>query len=214
MSARWRFASALGAGRGRLVRQLLIESLTLAAAGGLLGLLVTMWGVDLLPSVLEARLPRADGIRMDGAVLAFSACATLVTGLFFGLAPALQAARPGRITQGRRARRRGTLAAGGCVEAIASSKSRWPWWCSSAPACSCAASSRLSGAMPDSRLPTCSRSTCNSSRCPIRHPACRWRGPSLTDWRSCPALKRPAPRRASRPSHRSAAPASPSKVER
>ena len=83
---------ALGAGRARLVRQLLVESLTLAAAGGLLGLLVTLWGVDLLPSALEVRLPRADGIRIDGAVLAFSACATLLTGLFFGLAPALQAA--------------------------------------------------------------------------------------------------------------------------
>ena len=83
---------ALGAGRARLVRQLLVESLTLAVGGGLLGMLVTMWGIDLLPSVLEARLPRADGIRVDGAVLAFSACATLLTSLFFGLAPALQAA--------------------------------------------------------------------------------------------------------------------------
>ena len=83
---------ALGAGRARLVQQLLVESLTLAVAGGLLGMLVTLWGIDLLPSVLEARLPRADGIRVDGAVLAFSACATLLTSLFFGLAPALQAA--------------------------------------------------------------------------------------------------------------------------
>ena len=83
---------ALGAGRGRLIRQLIIESLTLAGAGGLLALLVTLWGIDFLPSVLEARLPRADGIRVDGVVLTFSACATLLTGLFFGVAPALQAA--------------------------------------------------------------------------------------------------------------------------
>ena len=83
---------ALGAGRGRLIRQLIIESLTLAGAGGLLALLVTLWGIDFLPSVLEARLPRADGIRVDSVVLAFSACATLLTGLFFGVAPALQAA--------------------------------------------------------------------------------------------------------------------------
>ena len=83
---------ALGAGRGRLIRQLLIESLTLAVAGGLLAMLVTLWGIDLLPSILEARLPRADGIRVDGAVLAFSACATMLTGLFFGVAPALQTA--------------------------------------------------------------------------------------------------------------------------
>jgi putative ABC transport system permease protein len=84
--------AALGAGRGRLVRQLITESLTLAAAGGLAGLLITMWGIDLLPAALESRLPRADGIRIDGAVLAFSMCATLLTGLFFGLAPAMQTA--------------------------------------------------------------------------------------------------------------------------
>jgi putative ABC transport system permease protein len=83
---------ALGAGRGRLVRQLLTESVTLAAAGGVLGLLVTMWGIDLLPAVLEARLPRADGIRLDGAVLAFSLSATFLTGLLFGVAPALHTA--------------------------------------------------------------------------------------------------------------------------
>jgi putative ABC transport system permease protein len=83
---------ALGAGRARLVGQLMTESVTLAVAGGALGLLATMWGIDSLPSVLEARVPRADGIRLDGAVLAFSAVATLVTAVFFGLAPALQAA--------------------------------------------------------------------------------------------------------------------------
>ena len=85
--------AALGAGRGRLLRQLMIESLTLATAGGVLGLLVTMWGVDLLPAVLEARLPRADGIRIDAGVLGFSACATLLTGVIFGLLPAIQAAK-------------------------------------------------------------------------------------------------------------------------
>ncbi len=109
--------TALGAGRGRLVRQLITESCTLAFAGGLLGLLITMWGIDALPTVLEARLPRADGIRLDGSVLAFSMLTTLLTALFFGLAPALQAARgtsgslkeSGRTvagsTRGRRVRR-------------------------------------------------------------------------------------------------------------
>ena len=84
---------ALGAGRGRLLRQLMTESLALAAAGGILGMILTMWGIDLLPAVIEARVPRADGIRIDGTVFAFSACATILTGLFFGLAPALQAGR-------------------------------------------------------------------------------------------------------------------------
>jgi putative ABC transport system permease protein len=69
------------------------ESVTLAACGGLLGLLIAMWGIDLLPSVLEARVPRADGIRIDGTVLMFAGLATILTGMFFGLAPALQAAR-------------------------------------------------------------------------------------------------------------------------
>jgi putative ABC transport system permease protein len=83
---------ALGAGRGRLVRQLMTESAALAVAGGLLGLRVTMWSIDLLPSVLEARLPRADGIRIDATVLAFSMCATLLTAVLFGLAPAMHTA--------------------------------------------------------------------------------------------------------------------------
>jgi predicted permease len=83
---------ALGASRGRLVRQLMTESITLAVVGGIFGLVLTKWGMHLLPSVLEARVPRADGIRVDGAVLAFSAAATLLTGMLFGLAPSLQAA--------------------------------------------------------------------------------------------------------------------------
>ncbi len=81
---------ALGARRSRLVRQLISESLVLAAAGGVLGFLLTMWGLDLLPAALEARVPRADGIQVDRVVLAFSLGATILTGLFFGLAPALQ----------------------------------------------------------------------------------------------------------------------------
>jgi putative ABC transport system permease protein len=82
---------ALGAGRRRLFQQLITESLALSVAGGLLGLLVTLWGIDLLPAMLQQRMPRAEGIRVDGVVLAFAACATLFTGMFFGLAPALQA---------------------------------------------------------------------------------------------------------------------------
>ena len=85
--------AALGAGRARLVRLLVVESLTLAVLGGVLGLLVAMWGIDMLPSLLQTRLPRADGIRMDGIVLTFSALATVFTSLIFGLAPVMQTAR-------------------------------------------------------------------------------------------------------------------------
>ena len=84
--------AALGAGRARLMGQSISESLVLAAAGGALGLVVVTWGIDLLPSMLEPHLPRAEGIRIDGVVLAFAIGATLLTGLFFGLAPAMQAA--------------------------------------------------------------------------------------------------------------------------
>ena len=83
--------AALGAGRGRLVRQVLVESAVLAVGGGALGLLIAAWGVDAMPSLLASRLPRADTIHIDTAVLLFTLAATMVTALFFGLAPALHA---------------------------------------------------------------------------------------------------------------------------
>jgi predicted permease len=82
--------SALGAGRRRILRQLATESLVLAAAGGGIGVLLAMWGVDGLPAALEARVPRPDSIEIDVAVLAFASGATLLTGIFFGLVPAWQ----------------------------------------------------------------------------------------------------------------------------
>ena len=96
--------TALGASRARIARQLGVESLVLAASGGALGLLVAMWGVDLLPAVLEAQLPRADGIRIDGAVLTFATLSTLATALFFGVAPALHALSGRRSTLREEAR--------------------------------------------------------------------------------------------------------------
>ena len=80
--------AALGAGRGRLLRQLTAESLLLAVGGGAVGLLLAMWGVDALPAALDARLPRADGVQLDAAVLFFASGATLLTALLFGVAPA------------------------------------------------------------------------------------------------------------------------------
>jgi putative ABC transport system permease protein len=84
---------ALGAGRARLVRQLLAESLLLAVLGGGAGLLLAGWGVDLLVAARGDWLPRAEGIRLDSSVLGFTAAAAILTGILFGLAPALRASR-------------------------------------------------------------------------------------------------------------------------
>src|SRR5262249_58895112 len=80
---------ALGAGRGRLVCQLLTESVTLAAVGGTLGLLVAAWGVDALVQLSPANLPRLNGVTVDGPVLGFTPALSLLTGGPFALPPAL-----------------------------------------------------------------------------------------------------------------------------
>jgi putative ABC transport system permease protein len=82
--------TAMGASRWRVVRQLLTESLVLALCGGALGLLMAVWGVDALRHSSALGIPRADEVGVDSTVLAYSALASILTGLFFGLAPALQ----------------------------------------------------------------------------------------------------------------------------
>ncbi|QSQ17730.1 ABC transporter permease [Myxococcus landrumensis] len=86
--------AALGAGRGRMMRQLLTESLVLALLAGVLGVFLAAWGLDGLMSLVPAELPRLDEVRVDGRVLAFALCVSLATGVLFGLLPALQASRP------------------------------------------------------------------------------------------------------------------------
>jgi putative ABC transport system permease protein len=83
--------TALGAARTRLVRGLLVESLVLAALGGLVGILLAVWGTSLIAHIRSSDIPFLSQTRVDGMVLAFAAAVSLGTGLLFGAVPAWQA---------------------------------------------------------------------------------------------------------------------------
>ena len=85
--------TALGAGRSRLLRQLLTESLVLALLGGIVGVVLAAWSTDVLRSLAPAALPRLANVAIDGYVLAYAAGASLLTSLLFGIIPALHASR-------------------------------------------------------------------------------------------------------------------------
>jgi len=82
--------TAVGANRMRVTQQLLTESVLLALAGGVLGLILASVGIDVLLSITPADVPRMEGVGIDGRVLAFTALISLATGLLFGVAPAFQ----------------------------------------------------------------------------------------------------------------------------
>src|SRR5688500_4543593 len=103
---------ALGAGRRRVVRQLLTESVLLAFIGGVAGVMFGIWAVDALVSIAPASAPRLAEIRLDLRVFGFAALVTVATGVLFGLAPAVAASRnsaTGSLKDGAR----GSVAGGG-----------------------------------------------------------------------------------------------------
>ncbi|HEU4564350.1 MAG TPA: ABC transporter permease [Gemmatimonadaceae bacterium] len=86
--------AALGAGRGRVVRQLVTESVVLSLVGGAAALALAAWGVELFKRFAPAGMPRVDDVRVDAGVLLFTFGVALATGILFGLVPALGVARP------------------------------------------------------------------------------------------------------------------------
>jgi len=102
--------TALGAGRHRIVRQLLTENLALAVAGGALGVLLAVWGTALLAHLGPREIPRVKEVAMDVPVLLFGLASSIIAGVLFGLAPAIRASRidlidtlkdAGKSTEGR-----------------------------------------------------------------------------------------------------------------
>jgi predicted permease len=104
--------AALGAGRGRIIRQLLTESLTLALVGGALGVALAYVAVRALVASGGAQLPGAGGVAVDGVVLTFTIAVSILAGLLFGAIPAARAAGP-LLEQSLRAGARGSVGGGG-----------------------------------------------------------------------------------------------------
>src|SRR6185503_17554218 len=90
---------ALGAGRFRIVRQMLTESILLAVAGGTVGVFLAAWGIDLLVGFSGNDIPPTAKVGIDGVVLGFTLCVSLLTGIVFGLVPALPSTQPAKLSE-------------------------------------------------------------------------------------------------------------------
>ncbi len=102
---------AIGARRGRIIRQLLTESLLLAGVGGALGLMLAFWGTHALIGLVPKEIPRASNIQLDAPVLIFTLAISFATGIIFGVAPAFQATRID-LNASLKASARGSIAGG------------------------------------------------------------------------------------------------------
>lgn len=104
--------SALGATRLRLIRQFLTESVLLALIGGALGVVLSYWGIELLIKLQAGSLPRTDEIAIDSRMLLFSLVISIITGILFGLVPALQSSKVALLESLKEAGRKGTSGPG------------------------------------------------------------------------------------------------------
>jgi putative ABC transport system permease protein len=100
--------SALGAGRGRIIRQLITESFPLSVLGGILGVALSWGGLRLFVAAAPPGFPRVNEITLDPSVLGFTALVVVLTAVIFGIVPALQASKPDLVTSLKESGRSGT----------------------------------------------------------------------------------------------------------